>query len=134
VPATRGLCLSRQCGRYTDACHDLALPAGCVDASKRDSSPAKPTVIHLIHIVHCDTKATQKVNNSQPNFPAGSRLTRSCLFSSHRLDEVLELADTVTVRRSRASDATAPHSNLNVYDSLAALLPPPAGELKCADV
>jgi ribose transport system ATP-binding protein len=64
------------------------------------------------------------------------RVTRGALviYISHRLDEVLELADTVTVLRSGSSVATVPRGDLNVHDLLALMSPPTADELKSADV
>lgn len=84
-----------------------------------------------------ESTSTLDVNDRQVLFEEIRRLVqeeRLVIYISHRLDEVLDLADTVTVLRNGSSVATVPRGDLTVHDLLTLMSPPAAAELEGVDV
>lgn len=84
-----------------------------------------------------ESTSTLDINDRQVLFEEIRRLVadgRLIIYISHRLDEVLDLADTVTVLRSGSSVATVPRGELDVHDLLALMSPPAAEQLEGVDV
>jgi ribose transport system ATP-binding protein len=83
-----------------------------------------------------ESTSTLDINDRQVLFEeirrrvAGGRLV---IYISHRLDEVLDLADEITVLRSGSSVATVPRTGLTVHDLLALMSPAAAEQLEGAD-
>jgi ribose transport system ATP-binding protein len=76
------------------------------------------------------------VNDRQTLFTEIRRLVaegRLVIYISHRLDEILELSDMVTVLRSGQSVATIPKGELDIHQLLG-LMSPAAATLKAIDV
>jgi ribose transport system ATP-binding protein len=84
-----------------------------------------------------ESTSTLDVNDRQVLFKEIRRLVDGgCLviYISHRLDEVLDLSDMVTVLRNGSSVATVPRGNLTIHDLLTLMSPPTAEELEGVDV
>jgi len=84
-----------------------------------------------------ESTSTLDINDRQVLFDeirrrvAGGRLV---IYISHRLDEVLDLADEITVLRSGLSVTTVARAGLAVHDLLALMSPAAAEQLEGADV
>jgi ribose transport system ATP-binding protein len=83
-----------------------------------------------------ESTSTLDINDRQVLFDEIRRraaIGRLVIYISHRLDEVLDLADEITVLRSGTSVATVPRTGLTVHDLLALMSPAAAEQLEGAD-
>lgn len=80
-----------------------------------------------------ESTSTLDVNDRQTLFQEIRRLVKSgvlVIYISHRLEEVLDLSDAVTVLRNGSSVATVPKGDLSVSDLLHLMSPQMASELE----
>lgn len=124
--------------RITTAHLDLGELVESLPLPRRQIVTIARALVHHPRILILDeSTSTLDVNDRQVLFGEIRRRVAQgtlVIYISHRLDEVLELADTVTVLRSGSSVATMPRGELNVHDLLALMSPPTVDDFKSADV
>jgi ribose transport system ATP-binding protein len=131
--------LARQTlARITHATIALDALAESIPLPQRQLVTIARALIHDPRILILDeSTSTLDIHDRQVLFDEIRRRVvgeRLVIYISHRLDEVLDLADAVTVLRNGASVATLPRGDLNVRDLLALMSPPAAARLEGAHV
>jgi ribose transport system ATP-binding protein len=123
--------------RITRAEIDLGALVEALPLPRRQLVTIARALVHDPQVLILDeSTSTLDINDRQVLFEeirrrvAGGRLV---IYISHRLDEVLDLADEITVLRSGSSVATVPRTGLTVHDLLALMSPAAAEQLEGAD-